>query len=115
MKVSLNDIVIHPTHPIHKFRPLRNLVNKRNSSQKRPVVIKKDNHFILYSGEKILRTAKNKNKSKIDCIIKDTILDIDALNLSEIYSVTPRYLFFKNVFLDIGPFINLFEILFLII
>ena len=85
MKVSLNDIVIHPTHPIHKFRPLRNLVNKRNSSQKRPVVIKKDNHFILYSGEKILRTAKNKNKSKIDCIIKDTILDIDALNLSEIY------------------------------
>ena len=37
------------------------------------------------------------------------------LNLSEIYSVTPRYLFFKNVFFDIGPFINLFEILFLII
>ena len=85
MKVSLNDIVIQPTHPIHKYEPVKNLVNKINSSQKKPVLLKEDNHFVLYSGEKLLRMAKNNNKSKIECTIKESIFDIEAINLSEIY------------------------------
>jgi len=85
MKVSLNDIVIQPTHPIHKYEPVKNLVNKINSSQKKPVLLKEDNHFVLYSGEKLLRMAKNNNKSKIECTIKESIFDIEATNLSEIY------------------------------
>tara|TARA_B110000438_G_scaffold139319_1_gene134616 strand:- start:6245 stop:7108 length:864 start_codon:yes stop_codon:yes gene_type:complete len=85
MKISINDIVIQPTHPIHKLDPIKNLVNKRNASQQKPILLKYKNQFMLYSGEKILRVAKNKNKGKIDCILKESILDIDALNLSEIY------------------------------
>tara|TARA_B110000438_G_scaffold258091_1_gene266572 strand:- start:5395 stop:6258 length:864 start_codon:yes stop_codon:yes gene_type:complete len=85
MKISVNDIVIQPTHPIHKFEPIKNLLNKRNSSQQKPVILKNKNQFMLYSGEKILRVAKYKNKVKIDCILKESILDIDALNLSEVY------------------------------
>ena len=37
---------------------IKNLVNKINSSQKKPVLLKEDNHFVLYSGEKLLRMAK---------------------------------------------------------
>lgn len=85
MKISTNDIVIQPTHPIHKLEPIKNLANKRNASQQKPILLKDKNQFMLYSGEKILRVAKNKNKGKIDCILKESILDIDALNLSEIY------------------------------
>ena len=85
MKISINDIVIQPTHPIHKLEPIKNLANKRNASQQKPILLKDKNQFMLYSGEKILRVAKNKNKGKIDCILKESILDIDALNLSEIY------------------------------
>jgi transcriptional regulator with XRE-family HTH domain len=85
MKISINDIVIQPTHPIHKLEPIKNLANKRNASQQKPILLKDKNQFMLYSGEKILRVAKNKNKDKIDCILKESILDIDALNLSEIY------------------------------
>ena len=85
MKISTNDIVIQPTHPIHKLEPVKNLANKRNASQQKPILLKDKNQFMLYSGEKILRVAKNKNKGKIDCILKESILDIDALNLSEIY------------------------------
>ena len=47
--------------------------------------MKEDNHFVLYSGEKLLRMAKNNNKSKIECTIKESIFDIEATNLSEIY------------------------------
>ena len=36
-------------------------------------------------------------------------------NFSEIYSVIPRYFFFKKLFLETGPLINLFEIPVLII
>ena len=57
MKVSLNDIVIQPTHPIHKYEPVKNLVNKINSSQKKPVLLKEDNHFVLYSGDCLLYTS----------------------------------------------------------
>jgi len=85
MKISVNDIIIQPTHPIHKLQPIKNLVNKRNSSQQKPVLLKDKNQYLLYGGEKILRVAKNKNSSKIDCVLKESILDIEAINLSEIY------------------------------
>ena len=58
---------------------------KRNSSQQKPIVLKHKNYYLLYSGEKIYRNAKNKNKSKIDCNIKENIKDIQSINLSEIY------------------------------
>ena len=85
MKISINDIVIQPTHPIHKLEPIKNLANKRNASQQKPILLKDKNQFMIYSGEKILWVAKNQNKGKMDCILKESILDIDALNLSEIY------------------------------
>ena len=80
MKISVNDIVIQPTHPIHRLQPIKNLANKRNSSQQKPILLKNKNQYLLYGGEKILRVAKNKNSSKIDCVLKESILDIEALN-----------------------------------
>ena len=85
MKISVNDIVIQPTHPIHRLQPIKNLANKRNSSQQKPILLKDKNQYLLYGGEKILRVAKNKNSSKIDCVLKESIIDIEALNLSEVY------------------------------
>ena len=85
MKIELNEIKIQPEHPIFKYKPIKNLLNKRNSSQQKPIVLKHKNYYLLYSGEKIYRNAKNKNKSKIDCNIKENIKDIQSINLSEIY------------------------------
>jgi len=85
MKIDLNEIKIQPEHPVFKYKPVKALLNKRNSSQQKPVVIKIKNEYLLYSGEKIFRNAKNTNKSKIDCNVKEKIEDIDSVNLSEIY------------------------------
>lgn len=85
MKIDLNDIKIQPEHPVFKYKPVKALLNKRNSSQQKPVVIKNKNEYLLYSGEKIFRTAKNANKSKIECNVKEKIEDIHSVNLSEIY------------------------------
>tara|TARA_Y100001970_G_scaffold123613_1_gene153248 strand:- start:6254 stop:7171 length:918 start_codon:yes stop_codon:yes gene_type:complete len=85
MKIEINEIKIQPDHPIFQYKPIKNLLNKRNSSQQKPVVIKNNEVYLLYSGEKIYRNAINKNKSKIECNIKEKIDDIESLNLSEIY------------------------------
>jgi len=85
MKIEINEIKIQSKHPIFKYKPIKNLLNKRNSSQQKPVVIKNNEGYLLYSGEKIYRNAINQNKSKIECNIKEKIEDIESLNLSEVY------------------------------
>ena len=85
MKIEINEIKIQPNHPIFKYEPVKSLMNKRNSSQQKPVVIKDNEGYLLYSGEKIYRNSKSKNKSKIECNIREVLEDIESINLSEIY------------------------------
>ena len=85
MKIETNLIKIQPDHPVFRYEPVKNLLNKRNSSQQKPIVVKDKNGFLLFSGEKVYRNAIKNNKSKIDCNIKEKIEDISSINLSEIY------------------------------
>ena len=85
MKIEINLIKIQPGHPAFQHEPVKNLLNKRNSSQQKPIVLKDKNGYLLYSGEKVLRNAKKNNKSKIDCNVKEKIEDLPSINLSEIY------------------------------
>ena len=85
MKIDLNEIKLHPKHPALKYKPVQNLLNKRNSSQQKPIVIRNKIGFLLYSGEIIFRNAKTLNKSKIDCNLKEKIEDLQSMNLSEVY------------------------------
>ena len=85
MKIDINEIIVQPNHPIFRHKPIKNLLNKRNSSQQKPILVKEGEKYLLYSGEKLLRDGKNKDKSKLDCIIKDSITDVESLDLSEIY------------------------------
>jgi len=85
MKIETNLIKIQPDHPVFRHEPVKNLLNKRNSSQQKPIVVKDKNGFLLFSGEKVYRNAIKNNKSKIDCNIKEKIEDISSINLSEIY------------------------------
>ena len=60
MKIEINLIKIQPGHPAFQHEPVKNLLNKRNSSQQKPIVLKDKNGYLLYSGEKVLRNAKKK-------------------------------------------------------
>mgnify|MGYP001334638628 FL=1 len=85
MKIETSLIKIQPDHPVFRHQPIKSLLNKRNSSQQKPIVVKDKNIYLLFSGEKVYRNAIKNNKSKIDCNIKEKIEDIASINLSEIY------------------------------
>ena len=54
MKIETNLIKIQPDHPVFRHEPVKNLLNKRNSSQQKPIVVKDKNGFLLFSGEKVI-------------------------------------------------------------
>ena len=85
MKIETSLIKIQPDHPVFRHQPIKSLLNKRNSSQQKPIVVKDKNIYLLFSGEKVYRNAIKNYKSKIDCNIKEKIEDIASINLSEIY------------------------------
>ena len=73
MQIDVNKITIQPNHPVHTHKPIKHLENKRNTSQGMPLLINKNNKFLLYTGEITFRKAKLNGLKKINCYVREGI------------------------------------------